>query len=237
MKICPRHLLLPSCALALVLGACSSDPASGTKNNNTTKDGGAPPGTTEDAAAGEGPLELPFLLSDEFAPSGYMGDSETDFTAVHMSKDATDCKSPRSADAAGDCYTVDWKPIMLPNQTSAWVGVYWQYPANNWGAKTGRSIASGAQTVSFYAAGAKGGEVLKFQVGGMNTLPGGDPALTNKDSFTATADVTLTTEWARYEVPLKDANYDSVIGGFAWTATVSSDAEVKFYVDDVRWQK
>ena len=235
MKICLRHLLAPSLGLVL-LAACSSDPAGSKANANNTKDSGAPPG--EDASLPPtGPVDLPFLLSDEFAPSGYMGDSKTDYLAIQMSKDATDCKSPRSTDAAGDCYTVAWKPVMLPDQKTAWVGVYWQYPANNWGATTGRDVASGAQKVSFYAAGAKGGEVLKFQVGGMNTLPGGDPTLTNKDSFTATADVTLTTEWARYEVPLKDANYDSVIGGFAWTATVSSDAEVKFYVDDVRWQE
>jgi hypothetical protein len=235
MKLCLRQLLAPSLGLVVLLAACSSDPA-GKPSANNTQDSGASP--TEDASvAPKGPADLPFLLSDEFAPSGYMGDSKTDYLAIHMSQDATDCKSPRSTDAAGDCYTVTWKPVMLPDQKTAWVGVYWQYPTNNWGATPGRDVVSGAQKVSFYAAGAAGGEVLQFQVGGMNTKPGGDPALKNKDSFTATADVTLTTEWARYEVPLKDATYETVLGGFAWIATVSSDAEVKFYIDDVRWEK
>jgi hypothetical protein len=204
-------------------------------------DGGkkvTPPPTQveEQDAAPPGPLSLPFLLSDEFAPSGFMGDSEADFKAVAMSKDIADCKAPRSPDAAGDCYLVTWSPVIATGAPSAWVGVYWQYPANNWGAKTGKTVKSGAQKVSFYAAGAAGGEKIHFAVGGVNTKGGGDPSLTNKDSFTAELDVVLTTEWTKYSIPLSGAAYDTVIGGFAWVATTTTPDPIKFYLDDIRWE-
>jgi hypothetical protein len=217
-------------ALALV-AACSS--SEGTKPAS-----GATPGSTADAAAATpaGPVALPFLLSDEFAPSGYMGDSTDDFSAVSMSKDGADCLAPRAIDAAGDCYSVTWNPVLASGAPSAWVGVYWQYPANNWGAMGGKAVAAGATKVTFQAAGAAGGESLRFVVGGVN-VKGSDPPLPNKDAFEVGLDVTLTTAWTQYEIPLTAATYDAVIGGFAWVAKATSASPVRFYVDDVRWEK
>ena len=224
-------LLGTGLALSLV-AACSSSDA-GTKGTS-----GVTPGTTADAAAATpaGPVALPFLLSDEFAPSGYMGDSTDDFSAVAMSRDGADCLAPRAADAAGDCYSVTWNPVLASGAPSAWVGVYWQYPANNWGAKAGKAIAAGATRVTFQAAGAAGGESLRFVVGGVNAK-GSEPPLPNKDAFEAGLDVTLTTSWTRYEIPLTAATYDAVIGGFAWVAKATAASPVRFYVDDVRWEK
>jgi hypothetical protein len=223
------------CPLALALtlvGACSAgDSGSGAQS-------GTKPGPSADAAAATpaGPVALPFLLSDEFAPSGYMGDSTDDFGAITMSKDGADCKAPRAAGAAGDCYSVTWHPVLASGAPSAWVGVYWQYPANNWGAKAGKAIAAGATKVTFQAVGAAGGESVRFVVGGVNTK-GSDATLPNKDAFEAGLDVTLTPAWSRYEIPLTDATYDTVIGGFAWVAKATAASPVTFYVDDIRWEK
>ncbi len=222
----------PALALTAALAcACSSNDASG----GATSGARSVPGPAADAAP-SGPVALPFLLSDEFAPSGYMGDSTDDFNAIAMSKDGTDCKSPRAAGAAGDCYSVTWKPVLTSGAPSAWVGVYWQYPANNWGAKPGKSVAPGATKVTFQAAGAAGGESVRFVVGGVNTK-GGDATLPDKDAFEVGLDVTLTAAWTKYEIPLDGAAYDAVIGGFAWVAKATAASPVAFYVDDVRWEK
>jgi len=91
--------------------------------------------------------------------------------------------------------------------------------------------------VTFAAVGAAGGESVQFIVGGMNTTPSSpDAGLTHSDSFKSTKQVTLTKEWATYEVPLTGAHYDSVIGGFAWTITTTSTAPVAFYVDNIQWE-
>jgi hypothetical protein len=221
-------------ALALAAG-CSSTPtpAAGT---TPAMDSGAPPigDDTSDAGAAA-PVSLPFTVSDEFTPSGYMGDSPDDFNGIQMSKDESDCLAPRSQDAAGDCYTVTWTPLLASGAPSAWVGVYWQYPTNNWGARPGKAIAAGATKVSFYAAGKAGGESLHIDIGGVN-VKGVDPTLTNKDQFTKGLDITLTTAWTHYEIPLTGATYDTVIGGFSWVAKATSTTPVTFYVDDVRWE-
>jgi hypothetical protein len=128
---------------------------------------------------------------------------------------------------------VQWTPVFLSGQSTAWVGVYWQYPANNWGAKVGKEIAAGATKVSFYAASDAGGEKVRFIVGGMNSAK--DDTLPYSDPFTASATITLTTSWTKYEIPLTES-YQDVIGGFAWSLTTSATAPVTFYLDDVRWE-
>ncbi len=144
---------------------------------------------------------------------------------------------PRAAGRGGGVLLLDRvdTDVRSADAGSAWVGVYWQYPSNNWGAKSGRIVAPGATKVTFSAAGAAGGEAVEFLVGGVN-VSGGTAALTNADSFTAKTDATLTTSWAPYEVSLAGTSYSSVIGGFAWSITTSSKTPVTFYVDDIEWE-
>jgi hypothetical protein len=163
-----------------------------------------------------------------------MGDSPADFNAVMMSSDASKCL-PRQSGAKGACYTISWTPTPLAGQKSAWVGVYWQYPSNNWGAKPGKSVASGASKVTFSAAGAAGGEQVQFIVGGVNTS-GGNASLPYADTFTAHTAATLTTSWTSYEVSLAGDSYSSVIGAFAWSITTSSTTPITFYIDDIEWE-
>ena len=47
-----------------------------------------------------------------------------------------------------------------------WGGVYWQFPANNWGIKAGFSLPAGAKKVPFRPR-AKGGEKVTFLAGGI----------------------------------------------------------------------
>jgi hypothetical protein len=172
-------------------------------------------------------------VSDVYAPSGFMGDAPTDFNAVKMSSDASQCP-PRQAGAKGACYKITWTPTRVPDASSAWVGVYWQYPSNNWGAKPGHAINAGATKVTFLAQGGAGGEPVQFLAGGVNAT--GGPGLTYADTFSAKSDAQLTTAWAPYEISLSGDSYSSVIGAFAWTITTSSTSPVTFYVDNIQWE-
>jgi len=215
--------------LALLLGsaACAAP--------GSTEDGDPPPQL--DASASSGPTAVPFTVSNEFQPTGFMGDSPADFNAITMSSDSSQCPAPRVSGAVGVCYSISWTPLLVSGTPSAWVGVYWQYPANNWGAMPGRSIGAGAGKVTFAAVGAAGGEGVQFLVGGINTTPGAsDAGLSYSDSFKASKLVTLTNSWATYEIPLSGDDYMQVIGGFAWSITASSATPITFYVDDIQWE-
>jgi hypothetical protein len=218
--------VLAAAPVALLVEGCSAPGSSQT--------GLATPGG--DAAAASGPVSLPFAVSDDFQPTGFMGDTAADYNAIMMSNDSSDCPSPRVSGAVGVCYTVTWTPVFSPHETSAWVGVYWQYPANNWGAQDGRPVQSGASKVTFAAYGAKGGEQVQFIVGGVNAPGTSDAGLAHADSFKAEKLVTLTHGWATYEVPLTSDKYTQVIGGFAWSITASSETPITFYVDDIQWE-
>lgn len=212
--------------------ASSPDTSSPQPGDDDSDTGPVGPGNDHDSATPQTPTALPFNVSDQFIPSGYMGMQD----GLKMSNVVTDCKTPRQAGAQGDCYTVKWDPSLDGGATSAWCGVYWQSPANNWGGMEGKLIASGATKVTFYAAGAVGGEQVTFTVGGINTK-GGDPTLPYRDKFTiASPPITLTTEWQPVEISLAGATYDDVIGGFSWTTTASATGNVTFYIDDVQWQ-
>jgi hypothetical protein len=216
-------------ALVPFAGACSA-PGSAAPATNLNKEDGGGAGTLAPAST---PATLPFVVSQNFAPSGFMGDSPTDFNQIKLSSATTQCIA-RQPGAVGSCYTLSWTPTLLSGQKSAWVGVYWQYPTNNWGAMTGRPIAPGATKITFTAAGAAGGEQVEFIAGGVNTV--GDAGLPNSDSFTANTTATLTTSWASYEIPLTGDMYTDVIGGFAWSITTSSTTPITFYIDNIEWE-
>jgi hypothetical protein len=226
---------IAAAGIAAASVACSAPGSTPPANVDPGSSGGASSGgTTPPATNDGGPVSLPFTVSDDFVPSGFMGDSPTDFNGIKMSSDSTKCIT-RLSGAKGACYTISWTPTFVGDAGSAWVGVYWQYPSNNWGAKTGRVVAPGATKVTFSAAGAAGGEAVEFIVGGVNN-PAGAVVLPNADSFNVHTNATLTTSWATYEVSLADTSYSSVIGGFAWSITTSSTTPITFYIDDIEWE-
>jgi hypothetical protein len=174
------------------------------------------------ATPDDGPLTPPFVVSDHFAPTGYMGDGTTIGT-VRMDNDACPTRAPG---ARGDCYTVTYTP------TGAWAGIYWQYPANNWGAKPGRIVLPGAKRVVVWAKGQAGGEKLDFTIGGIK-----DDTLPYKDSINASTSVTLTTEWQSYAVNFGPKTYSSVIGAFSWIAHAPpGSGPIVFYLDGIAWE-
>jgi hypothetical protein len=215
---------LPAFVMLLGLGACSA-PGSTSKGNLR------PP----DTDAGTTPTAVPFTVSDQFQPTGFMGDTPADFGAITMSSDSTKCPSPRVSGAQGVCYGITWAPVMSARASTAWVGVYWQYPADNWGAEVGLPVVAGATKVSFAAVGAVGGEQVQFIVGGIDGK-GSDAGLPYADTFKASKLVTLTNAWATYEIPLAGDAYTDVLGGFAWSITASSTSPITFYVDDIQWE-
>lgn len=91
-----------------------------------------------------GPLSGDFAVSDHFTASGFMGDGETSgFLSVRRDEG---CPA-RPAGAEGSCFVFRYQP-----GESRWAGVYFQYPANNWGSQPGRDIAGSYEKVRFSAA-------------------------------------------------------------------------------------
>jgi hypothetical protein len=117
------------------------------------------------------------------------------------------------------------------SQGLGWSGVYWQNPPNNWGSKKGGFDLTGMNKLTFWARGAKGGEVIqKIVVGGVKgTYP---------DSLVAEyGPIELTDSWKQYTVNLvgKDLNY--VSGGFGWSTTADLNPDgANFFIDDIKYE-
>jgi len=171
------------------------------------------------------PLSLPLVVSDYYSPDGFFGDGET----RHSLELERSCPA-RPPGAAGDCYTLTYRP-----GARRFAGIFWQYPHNNWGFWPGHSIQPGASRITFQARGQRGGEPLKVNAGQK------DSANQHKDSFQLEElSVPLATEWRGYELPLQDADYrgpSGVIGAFMIAlAATDDDAPVVVYLDDIRWR-
>jgi hypothetical protein len=91
-------------------------------------------------------LDKSFAVSSEFVASGAMGDGADDalFEIFPQmgSDDACSGYIERGPDSAGrapagDCYRFEYRT----NGADNWAGVYWQWPANNWGQQSGRRIS------------------------------------------------------------------------------------------------
>ncbi|BDI30304.1 hypothetical protein CCAX7_23550 [Capsulimonas corticalis] len=149
-----------------------------------------------------------------YIPSGYMGNTG----AIKMD-DA--CKD--NPHAGKTCLKVTY------TASDNWGGVVWQNPVNNWGDAQGGWNLTAAKRLTFWARGAKGGEVVTFLFG----LIGKDK--TSSDSGSGKLDkVTLTKEWKQYTIDLKGQDLKHIVTGFAWTLGADG-APVTFYLDDVKY--
>lgn len=91
-----------------------------------------------------GPIAGPFPVSRFFTASGFMGDGMLpDFILADVDEHCLE----RPAGALGNCYRFTYNV-----GEQKWAGVYWQHPANNWGSRPGRSIATTFSDVRFSAA-------------------------------------------------------------------------------------
>jgi hypothetical protein len=237
-----NQLIIASLAsLASLVAACAASDTGPGSSEGTGGSAGPTTGTGPGTGAGatSGPttssggmnVTLPLDISSVFVPSGYMGDGETAGSVVMMPlkpTDPQDCGGDRSPPAIGICYTVSYMPVAMGK---GWAGVYWQYPADNWGAMPGLDIPAGAKQVSAWAKGGAGGEMLTLVAGGIESA-----GMTYQDSFKANTVATLTTSWAEYTFMLP-TTYGPVLGGFAWSVGAPmGGGSVSFSIDSIEWE-
>jgi len=159
-------------------------------------------------------------FKNHFVPSGWMGD--------HGDIKFNDgCReNPYSRRT---CVRVDYSAKR--KQGAGWAGVCWQEPANNWGNIPGGHDLTGAEKLSFYARGEKGGEVItEFKMGGIQ----GEFS----DSTSASiGPVVLTPEWEKYTIDLKNEDLSRVIGGFAFVVSEMENPDgAIFYIDEIKYE-
>lgn len=179
----------------------------------------------EDASEGFKTVKFPFVVFADasiprFTPEGWMGD----FKDVRA-----DLKHPERPHSGATCARFEYLPGA--SQNSKWAGVYWLYPGNAWGARRGGYNLSGAQKLTFWARGEKGGEVLQeVKMGGI----GGK----YRDSDTAgIGPITLGTEWQKFEINLTGVDLSYISGGFCWSTNLESNKNgCTFYLDDIIYE-
>lgn len=162
----------------------------------------------------------------EFVASGWMGDGEKNGKQSIQLVEASE-ENPRSPP---HCIKIAYTP-----GTVGWAGIYWQNEPNNWGRQPGEDLSgAGYRRLTFWARGARGGEIVEFLSGGI------DSGMRHKDSFKARTKprkITLGQEWRQYEINLEGKKLSSVIGGFAWVASRSSNPKgLTFYLDDILFE-
>ncbi|MDD5567849.1 MAG: hypothetical protein PHY88_01405 [Candidatus Omnitrophica bacterium] len=157
---------------------------------------------------------------NHYIPSGWMGD----YGDIKMNDQSAD--NPKSGTTS-----IQFIYSAKKSQGQGWAGVYWQNPANNWGNKKGGFDLSGMDKLTFWARGAKGGEVIqKVMVGGI------------KGTYPDTASVEmgpieLTDSWKQYTVNLSGKDLSYINGGFGWTITSDLNPEgATIYIDDIKFE-
>jgi hypothetical protein len=157
---------------------------------------------------------------NHYIPSGYMGDYND------VSIDQSCMEDPYSGET---CIKITYRPDM--SQGARWVGVYWQYPPNNWGEKRGGFDLTGAKKLTFWARGENGGErIEEVKIGGIGgSYPDSDSA--------GTGPIVLTTDWQQYEVDLEGRDLSRISGGFCFSTNLDVNPNgATFYLDDMRYE-
>ena len=189
------------------------------------------------AAPQSRPPELLYIYEDarsdknHFVPSGFMGDigdihvidafsehPHSGMTCIRIDYEARG-KGPHSSGGS------------LPCKFS---GVYWQEPANNWGADPkleGKGLnLSRFNHLTFWARADKPCEI-EFKVGGIKAAYG------DSLSVARTTIAKLTVDWHAFDIDLRGADLKQVIGGFAWSSTWDKNPDgATFYLDDIRFE-
>jgi hypothetical protein len=166
----------------------------------------------------------PFDIASHFTASGWMGDGMLGETYIQLVEGWRN--NPHSSPI---CIKVAYSPG--PNK---WAGIYWQNKPDNWGDQPGEDFSrAGYKKLTFWARGETGNEIVEFKAGGITKA-----GKTYKDSFDlSTGKIPLEKEWKQYTITLDDADLSSVIGGFSWNASKSSNPNgVVFYLDDIYYE-
>ncbi len=112
-------------------------------------------------------------------------------------------------------------------------------PISNWGTYPNAGIdLSGATTLSFWAKGESGGEVVEFSAFGIGRNLLGNPNQPYPGSSPATkTEITLTTTWTEYTLDLTGLDISYVLGGFTWAAASGKNGnqDIVFYIDNIQY--
>jgi hypothetical protein len=183
----------------------------------------------EPVAAAANPKEFAVYLDknsreNHYIPSGWMGDHGD----IKINDQCAD--NPHSGTT---CIRFEYSAKKAQGQ--GWAGMYWQNPAQNWGSKKGGFNLAGMNKLTFWARGAKGGEIIqKVMVGGI----GIDTRATYPDSSLAEmGPIELTDSWKQYTVNLAGKDLSSISGGFGWATNADLNPEgCVFYIDDIKFE-
>lgn len=157
---------------------------------------------------------------NHYIPSGWMGDTGD------MTMDDKNMDQPHTGSTS-----IKFVYTAKKTQSQGWAGVYWQNPANNWGSKKGGFDLTGYNKLTFWARGAKGGEIIdKFTVGG---IKGTYPDTTE----VSIGPVELTSAWQSYSVNLVGKDLTYINGALNWVINADSNPDgATFYIDDVKFE-
>ncbi|HEX3481431.1 MAG TPA: glycosyl hydrolase family 17 protein [Kofleriaceae bacterium] len=161
-------------------------------------------------------------LSDatKFAPVGWLGDTRK--------VDLFECD--RSAPHGGEMAI---RAAFAPDGPRGWAGVVWQDPASERGARAGGCDLRNINQVSFWVKGARGGEVVEFQVGGVGAADAAYPDTIRPAR--SSGPVVLTAGWQPVTIGLAGADRRRVIGAFSWIASRCNNPQpISFFLDDIR---
>ncbi|MDD5005419.1 MAG: hypothetical protein PHS93_02820 [Candidatus Omnitrophica bacterium] len=157
---------------------------------------------------------------NHYVPSGWIGD----YGDIKMNEG--DMVNPHSGSTA-----IQFIYNAKKSNGQGWAGVYWQSSVNNWGSKIGGFDLSSMTKVTFWAKGAKGGEVIqKFMIGGIK----GEYADSTLIEF---GPVELTNTWTQYTINVAGKDLSYINGGFGWATTADLNADgCNFYLDDIKFE-
>jgi exo-beta-1,3-glucanase (GH17 family) len=156
-----------------------------------------------------------------FVPVGWMGDTQN-ITMFECHRE-----NPHSGDMA-------IRATFSPTGTLGWGGISWQDPASNWGKQLAGYNLTGARRLSFWMRGARGGEAVEFQVGGLGETT--DPYHDTLRPARSTRPIVLTDQWQKVEIDLAGADLSRIAGGFSWVASrCYNSSPITFYLDDIQF--
>jgi len=156
---------------------------------------------------------------NHYIPSGWMGDTGD----IKLNDQSAD--NPHTGTTS-----IQFVYSAKKSQNQGWAGVYWQNPPNNWGNKKGGFDLTGMTKLTFWARGAKGGEVIqKVMVGG---IKGTYPDTTAVEM----GPIELTDAWQQYTINLVGKDLSYINGGFCWMTTADLNPNgATFYIDDIKF--
>ncbi|MCL2390713.1 MAG: hypothetical protein FWD54_00835 [Endomicrobia bacterium] len=127
---------------------------------------------------------------------------------------------------------ITYNPHVEDTEGLDWAGLYWTEPANNWGDKGPGFNLTGAERISFWVKGEKGGEIINnFKIGGIQGKESED-----SDSRSI-GPIELTKDWEQYVIIVEEADLKNIIGGFCFTITKQSNPDgAVFYLDDIVYE-